>query len=137
MELAAKAAAWEASQNAEAAAKARAAEAAAKAIEDAKASEAKAAALEKANVELAAKAAAWEASQKAEAAAKALRLGLLRLGLLRLLAHVVHEELRRTPCLNPWVGATWRDENFIGKMMTMVTSVGSVCAHSCYGVLLC
>jgi len=42
-----------------------------------------------------------------------------------MLCHVIYEDLARTPCCNPWVGATWRDEDFIGKMMELTTSVSS------------
>ncbi len=36
-------------------------------------------------------------------------------------AHVIDElHGEGTPTLNPWFGCTWRDEDFIGKMMRMV-----------------
>lgn len=39
------------------------------------------------------------------------------------LAHLVYEDLAKTPCLNPWLGCTWRDEDMVGKLMKMATSV--------------
>ena len=36
------------------------------------------------------------------------------------LAHVIYVELAKVPAVNPWCGATWRDEDFIGKIVRMV-----------------
>jgi hypothetical protein len=35
------------------------------------------------------------------------------------LCHVVRDELSKSPALNPWSGATWRDEDYIGKILRM------------------
>ncbi len=34
-------------------------------------------------------------------------------------AHVVYG-LETNPAMNPWAGVTWRDEDFIGKLMKCV-----------------
>ena len=40
------------------------------------------------------------------------------------LAHIIYNiQAAAGPCLNPWTASTWRDEDFIGKIMRMVKSV--------------
>ena len=44
-----------------------------------------------------------------------------------MLAHMIYnlECEAGCPMVNPWMGCTWRDEDFVGKMMRMVRSVHS------------
>ena len=40
-----------------------------------------------------------------------------------MLCHMIYDLAASDCVVNPWMGCTWRDEDFIGKMMRMVKSV--------------
>ena len=41
------------------------------------------------------------------------------------MCHLIYEMDQPGPAANPWGGCTWRDEDFIGKIMRMVKAVHS------------
>ncbi len=41
------------------------------------------------------------------------------------MCHMIYELDRTGATANPWAGCTWRDEDFVGKIMRMVKAVHS------------